>query len=282
MLKRKMKYLPFFIFTALIFGSIFSVVFAQTQISLGSPIGDAKTPAEMVGNLYKFSLLIAGASAFAVMIYGAIIYATSAGNSSKQQDAKEWIYGAVWGVVLLLSAYLILYTINPNLVNLVNPALEKIDVSSLQAGDLTEEGIREQFSQQNIGTKSACNPDQTQACVNLGGMRQDTINEIFSISREVGSSNVFVTGGTEGGHADGINSHSAGYKFDLRPNNALSEYIKNTFEKISENRYSSPTGAVYVFESGTEAAPSDATHVNTGIVASVTYAHWDVYVPSKQ
>ena len=85
-----------------------------------------RTPEDLVGNLYKFSLGIAGVAALAVMIYGAILYTTSAGNPSKQSDARAWITGAIWGLVLLLAAYLILYTINPDLVDLTSMELDEI------------------------------------------------------------------------------------------------------------------------------------------------------------
>jgi len=80
----------------------------------------AQSPAGFVGQFYKIALGLAGAAALGVMIYGAVLWTVSGAVSTKQ-DAKEWITGAVWGVVLLLSAYLILFTINPDLVNLTEP-----------------------------------------------------------------------------------------------------------------------------------------------------------------
>ncbi|PIU98446.1 hypothetical protein COS61_01390 [Candidatus Wolfebacteria bacterium CG03_land_8_20_14_0_80_40_12] len=76
-----------------------------------------KTPADLVQNFYKIALGLAGAAAFGVLIYGAILWTVSGAVSSKQ-DARERITGALWGLLLLLAAYLILWTINPELVNL--------------------------------------------------------------------------------------------------------------------------------------------------------------------
>jgi len=75
------------------------------------------SPAGLIGQFYKIALGLVGACALGVLIYGAILWTLSGGVSSKQ-DALEWIKGAVWGLALLLAAYLILYTINPDLVNL--------------------------------------------------------------------------------------------------------------------------------------------------------------------
>ncbi len=70
----------------------------------------------MVEDFYKWALGAAGIVAFGVLIYGGILYMSSAGNASKQTDAKEWIKAAISGLVLLFSAYTILYTINPCIV----------------------------------------------------------------------------------------------------------------------------------------------------------------------
>ncbi|MDD5430989.1 MAG: hypothetical protein PHP03_02080, partial [Candidatus Pacebacteria bacterium] len=45
-----------------------------------------------------------------------------------------------WGMVLLLSAYLILYTINPNLVSFRNPTMEAVNISALQSNNTTTGG----------------------------------------------------------------------------------------------------------------------------------------------
>lgn len=79
---------------------------------------EGTSPAGLVNSFYKIGLGFAGAAALGVMLYGAILYTVSAGNASHQTDAKAWITGALWGLGLLLGAYLILYTINPQLVQI--------------------------------------------------------------------------------------------------------------------------------------------------------------------
>jgi len=48
-----------------------------------------------------------------IIIYGGVMYISSAGNASRQEDAKEWIKAAVYGLILLAAGYLILNTVNP-------------------------------------------------------------------------------------------------------------------------------------------------------------------------
>ena len=47
-----------------------------------------------------------------------------AGILTSKDEAKKWIWGALSGLILALAAYLILNTINPDLVSLTPPALQ--------------------------------------------------------------------------------------------------------------------------------------------------------------
>ena len=71
-----------------------------------------------INNLFRFGLSAVGITAFATILLGAIEYTASAGNSSRQQDAKDRIQSAIYGVVLLLFSYILLSTINPKIVEL--------------------------------------------------------------------------------------------------------------------------------------------------------------------
>jgi choline-glycine betaine transporter len=72
----------------------------------------------LINYIYKFALLACGIVAFISILFGAIQYVTSAGNASKAGDAKDRITQALWGILILLAAVVILRTINPDLVNL--------------------------------------------------------------------------------------------------------------------------------------------------------------------
>jgi len=116
------------IFILIIIGTIFVVntVLADTADltceNNAYPWCQAATsgPGSLVNNFYTIALGLAAASAMGVLIYGAILWTVSGAVATKK-DAMDWIWGAIWGFVLLIAAYLILYTINPNLVNLSSP-----------------------------------------------------------------------------------------------------------------------------------------------------------------
>lgn len=76
-----------------------------------------------VNRLYIYALGLVGLTALGAIIFGGILYTTSAGNPSLQGDAKKRITSALIGLGILLTSYLILYTINPDLVNLRNPSI---------------------------------------------------------------------------------------------------------------------------------------------------------------
>ncbi|MGC9598900.1 MAG: hypothetical protein ABSE18_00765 [Minisyncoccia bacterium] len=71
-----------------------------------------------VANFYSLALLFAGILAFGAIVYGGIKYAVSRGNPSAESEGKSWVTNALLGLLLLAGAYIILYTINPQLVTL--------------------------------------------------------------------------------------------------------------------------------------------------------------------
>ena len=73
--------------------------------------------------IFTFSVAIAGLVAFGALIYGGFRYITSAGAPTVQTEAKDQIFAGVIGLVILLSSYLILTTVNPQLVLLKSPKL---------------------------------------------------------------------------------------------------------------------------------------------------------------
>ena len=73
-----------------------------------------------LSNLYKFGIGIGGVLAFGMIVVGGIYYITS-GAIQKKTEGKEIILGALWGLALLLGAFLIMQTINPRLIELESP-----------------------------------------------------------------------------------------------------------------------------------------------------------------
>lgn len=115
----------------IVFAAELNLTFPCSTIAGGTcPTAEqtAQSPAAYIARFYQFALMISGALAFAMIIFGAIQYIVSAGNPTTQNDARDRIFQALWGIALLLGAYLILYTIDPKLVSLADPKLEIIKV----------------------------------------------------------------------------------------------------------------------------------------------------------
>jgi len=70
---------------------------------------------EYVRYLYLLGLVLIGAAALFALVYGGFIYMTSDLITSKE-EAKKWMLGAITGLSLGFLSYLILFTINPDLV----------------------------------------------------------------------------------------------------------------------------------------------------------------------
>lgn len=93
-------------------------------------LGGRASPTDFGGfiiRLYQFAVGAAGILALGMIVIGAIFRATSAGKPDRIQEGNNMISSALWGLVLLLGSYLILKTINPNLVFIGEPGLVKIE-----------------------------------------------------------------------------------------------------------------------------------------------------------
>jgi hypothetical protein len=113
------------------------VVFAQSTADCGANCNLKYTPLEPLPggfsalegkdiNLYlsayitsgfKLLILLGGLTAVVMLIIGGMSYMFSEVSPENKSKAKKRIIGAIWGLTLLLFSYLILNTINPQLVN---------------------------------------------------------------------------------------------------------------------------------------------------------------------
>lgn len=120
MIRSKQKLFFTAVILALLFCLAGTLVFAaKTEIQYpGATEADTATFPAYVKYLFNFSIIISGVIAFGVLVYNGFLYLTSAGEPGVMKDAVDKIIGAFLGVVILLSSYLILTTINPDLANL--------------------------------------------------------------------------------------------------------------------------------------------------------------------
>src|SRR3989344_266458 len=94
----------------------------ETKYELLEPIPyveteEGKTTAsQYLSGIFSFVIGIAGVLAVLMIIYGGIKYMSTDAFTGKD-EAKGIIGGAIWGLVLTIGSWLILNTINPDLVN---------------------------------------------------------------------------------------------------------------------------------------------------------------------
>lgn len=74
--------------------------------------------ARYVRAIYNYGIGIIGILAAVVLMIGGVLWIVAGGNATQIGEAKSWIGAALTGLVLALTSYLILNTINPALVNL--------------------------------------------------------------------------------------------------------------------------------------------------------------------
>ena len=89
------------------------------QAGVTSPLEASTGPiARYISAIYNYGVGIVGILAAMMLMIGGIIWLTAAGSSSKIEQAKSFIGSSLTGMALVLTAYILLNTINPDLVNL--------------------------------------------------------------------------------------------------------------------------------------------------------------------
>ena len=95
------------------------------QVSFPGQPEPGPSPAKYIENLYNFGLALGALLAILMIVIGAIQYVVSEAIPGKE-DARERIKSAIWGLVLLGAAVLILGTLNPQLPQLKEPELTAV------------------------------------------------------------------------------------------------------------------------------------------------------------
>jgi len=263
------------IFIAIIICLIISPFFAfaykllQPLPGLGEEVAAKGGFTAYLSWIFRFALAAAAFLAVLQIVIGGIQYIISGASESLRKSAHDKITNALWGVLLALAAWLILYTINPDLAKMkleipeINIKAVPIE-SQIDRGEFAEAYkdrinaafARAQFAEFEIGVKSECQPGVSEGCVKSEGLRQSTIDELKNLREQCPGTQIYVTGGTESGHSSGVTSHSNGYKVDLGLNTELDKCIKENFKPArirtdgAKQWINSKTGAVYALELG--------------------------------
>ncbi len=183
--------------------------------------------------LFNIVIGVGAIAAFVVItLYGLELMLTD--SLVTKQNAKGMIENALWGLGLIIFAYVILYTINPNLIaGNLNISTPKISagvgggmiasspypnpcaggVSSTRC--VSDTTNRQQLTS-NTGIKvaNACDGIKASGCTNLDGVTQKAILGTLELQRQC--SCVTITGATE---------HQPGNMIDMASNPTLNSYI---------------------------------------------------------
>lgn len=83
----------------------------------GITTADGSNLPKYIAAVYSLALAVIVLSALFMLSVGGFMYLTSAGNTSAMGTAKEVIFDSIIGLVIALTAWLLLNVINPDLVN---------------------------------------------------------------------------------------------------------------------------------------------------------------------
>jgi hypothetical protein len=71
---------------------------------------------QTIGSIINVALSLLGIIVLVIIIYGGFLWMTAGGNDEKVGQAKQWIFGGIIGLVIILSAYAIASFVISNLV----------------------------------------------------------------------------------------------------------------------------------------------------------------------
>ncbi len=93
---------------------------------------DSTSPiAKLMAEIYKYAIQIIAVLSLIVVIIGGFLWSTAGGSAQKVTGAKQWIFSGLGGLLLTLFSYLLLATININLVNLKTTSIGAIHTKDL-------------------------------------------------------------------------------------------------------------------------------------------------------
>jgi hypothetical protein len=101
--------------------------------------------AQYLGAAYKYGAALAAVIAVVMLAIGGILYIVGGANQTLISKAKEYIIYSIFGLVLIMGSYILLNTINPQLLNLTTIEIEAIkraemeDISDVFCKDLDDE-----------------------------------------------------------------------------------------------------------------------------------------------
>lgn len=144
-------------FAILICLSVFCSASAQNYVPLenvpGLTINEPVGLSSYLAAIYKIGIILAAVLAVLMIVIGGIQYMLAGGNPGKLGDAKDTIWQAILGLLLVLGSWLILSTINPDLLNMEigGTTLTTDESSGGASGTWSEEATPQQTCEESGG-----------------------------------------------------------------------------------------------------------------------------------
>jgi len=215
-------FLLFALFPVFVFAS-----FTYTPMEKIPIFGSSPDFCEYLTFIYKFGVASVGISALVMIAIGGFMYSTSAGNNASMEKAKGVISDALIGLIIALTAYLLISIINPDLTICTIPTTAALPMgggAAAATGKTPEEIACEESAQTELTNagininNSYCATDASSNCTDLcngePGTQQDLIAVMKKLNAECGIT--MITGATEkSGHTPG-SKHYIGKAIDMR------------------------------------------------------------------
>ena len=204
--------------------------------------GCTSTLSKYLPGLFNLLIGVGAVAAFVVItIYGLELMLSD--SLSTKMNAKAMLENALWGLGLIIFAYVILYTINPNLLNgnlnVAPPTVASPSASgAVTAGGATACGTgcigridpcldpnstacttnntdRTALQAANVQILPTCYSGDPSQCLNLANVSTATVNTTIALQQTCGCS-ISVTGGTE---------HQPANALDMSATSGLNQYL---------------------------------------------------------
>ena len=212
----------------------------ELEVKLPGLPASVSDPGEYVRYLFIFGLSLAGFLAVGAVAVGGIKYILAGSSVGNVTDARNLIVGALMGVGLLLGSYLLLYTIDPNLVNLSPRQLDVINVP--EPPSPPDSGLTEGATTPPGASEIKCKTNKICQDIQSGTLNNTLIKDLGSLPIEI---TVTETTGSHGcssqdscvaGAACGTSAHCAGRAADIRISNLNDSQKQQVLQTLSQDK----------------------------------------------
>ncbi|MDO8668704.1 MAG: D-Ala-D-Ala carboxypeptidase family metallohydrolase [Candidatus Buchananbacteria bacterium] len=228
-----------------------NIASAQDAVEVGStkqlfvpnvPIGEFKggqIDNELLGKYfgawYNFIVGTVGILATVIIMWGGFKWLTSRGNSAAISDAKDRIYSALIGLFLVFLSYTLLYLINPKLLTINLPTLEKAQTDIIETlqreepqGQDISSGTQIDRAKQdaNLATFTGQGIDVQTPQVRLDGLTPEIMNVTQQVREDFGQ-DITVTSGYDPERSNRDSQHIVGEAVDLERNTPFDNFMRN-------------------------------------------------------